>query len=674
MELLSPAGSFEALIAAVQSGADAVYLGGQKFGARQSAANFELQEMKRWVDYCHLYNVKVYVTVNTLVKDAELEELAEYITELAKINIDGVIVQDLGVTTLIRSVAPEMEIHASTQMTITSAEDAKFLENLGFSRLVLSRELSFEEIKKIRKSTECELEVFVHGALCMSYSGQCLMSSIIGGRSGNRGRCAQPCRLPYSLVGGKDKEGFLLSPKDLCLIDHIAKLKEAGVNSLKIEGRLKRAGYVSTVVGIYRNCIDENRKSSPAEMKQLKDAFGRGFTGGFFCGNTGADMMNFENSSNAADNVFKKEALDRCTEDANYRKVPVSINVVAAIGKPLELIMCDDLGHTACAVSDQVCEKALKKPIGEDRLKEAVLKLGDTIYSCREISVSLDREATIPVSAINAARRNLCHQMNSLRIQRSEIKTYPYSPKPFKSKSAMPEIWCEVNTIEQYDAAKKMGIENIIAPDGIGACSAIIRSPFVSKSGYVSKGRIMASNIGQLYVANDSELIGSHRLNIINSLSADFYSAFLKRGVLSAELSLKEIKTLVGSCDMECGIIAYGRLDLMLCANCVIKANGLCRKHGQKYYLRDRKGEKFPLLCTDDCAMRVLNSKPVFMADKWNDMANTGVKFVKLVFTVESANECEQIISKYLAASKGQKIEGMKENTFTRGHFYRGVL
>ena len=674
MELLSPAGSFESLIAAVQSGADAVYLGGEKFGARQSAVNFKLYDMKKWIDYCHLYNVKVYITVNTLAKDSELEELAEYISELAKLHVDGVIVQDFGVTTLIRSVAPELEIHASTQMTVTSKEDAKFLENLGFSRIVLSRELSFEEIKKIRSSTSCELEVFVHGALCMSYSGQCLMSSIIGGRSGNRGRCAQPCRLPYSLIGDKTVEGFLLSPKDLCLVDCIDKLKQAGVDSLKIEGRLKRAGYVSTVVGIYRNCIAESRKSSSEEIKQLRDAFERGFTGGFFCKNSGAHMMNFANSSNVSENVFSKEALDRCTLSSNYRKVPVSIHVDASIGQPLVLTMNDDLGNSVCSFSDQLCEKAVNKPISEDRLKESVLKLGDTVYLCEKITVSLDKDAIIPISVINATRRNLCHQMNMLREKRNSIEVYPYSPKPFITKSSKPEIWCEVNTPEQYQTAKSLGIKNIIAPEGICDCADIVRSPFVSKSGYISAKRVMASNIGQIYEADDAFIVGSARLNITNSLSAEFYSSYIKYGILSAELSLKEIKTLVGSCQLDCGIIAYGRLDLMLCANCAIKACGMCQNNKQKYLLKDRKGEKFPLLCTDDCALRVLNSKPIFMADKWNDIESTGVKFVNLVFTTESAEQCEKIIDVYLQASKGIKVEGLKENTFTRGHFYRGVL
>ena len=254
MELLAPAGSSAALHAAVQSGADAVYLGGSRFGARHSAENFTAEDMKKWVDYCHLYGVDVHVTVNTLIKEKEIAALQEYVKELNNIGVDALIVQDIGAAEIIKNTIPDMTLHASTQMTVTSLEGVKYLENMGFSRVVLARELSEKEIEHICKNAKAEIEVFVHGAICMCYSGQCLMSSILGGRSGNRGRCAQPCRLPYELLE-KDKSagnGYILSPKDMALVNDLGTLNKIGVASLKIEGRLKRAEYVSAVVGVYR--------------------------------------------------------------------------------------------------------------------------------------------------------------------------------------------------------------------------------------------------------------------------------------------------------------------------------------------------------------------------------------------------------------------------------------
>ncbi len=676
MELLSPAGSYESLIAAVQSGADAVYLGGYKFGARQSAVNFQQDQMKKWTEYCHLYGVKVYITVNTLVKDSELQELALYIKDLASINVDGLIVQDMGVVTVARMVAPELELHASTQMTITSLEDVLFLENLGFTRVVLSRELSMHEIRKIRNNTKCELEVFVHGALCMSYSGQCLMSSIIGERSGNRGRCAQPCRLPYTLDNTKEaKDTYLLSPKDLCLVNYIKDLKAVGVNSLKIEGRLKRAGYVSTVVGIYRDCIDREKKASPVQMKLLSDAFGRGFTGGFFLGETGKEMMSFKNPSNVADNVFTKEATDRCSEKANFRKIPVSMEIDAKIGKPLFLKMTDSIGNEVFAKSTVVCDLAEKTPTSKERITDAVLKLGDTVYECVDISADVDDGLMIKISEINKTRRLLAEEMNKARINRPKALVYDYVPNPVsKISSKKPEIFCEVNTKEQYEEATKLGIKNIIVGRRLKNVQGIQKSPAVSKNGFVKADRILAQNIGQLYNADNAEVIGGPRLNITNSMSADFYSAYMDRGILSLELSLKEIKKTVSSTCLKCGAVVYGKLELMYCANCFLKASGNCMNRENTQYLKDRKGNLFPLVCSDGCAITILNSKPVYMADKWRDIEDAGLDFVCLVFTDEDAGRCREILNLYIKASNGQKSSSMPENTFTRGHFYRGVL
>lgn len=321
MELLSPAGGAAQLKAAVQSGADAVYMGGYSFNARRSAKNFTPSEMKEMIDYCHMYGVKVHVAVNTLIKEKELGELLEYVYTLNDMGADALIIQDIGAAEMIKKAIPQMELHASTQMTVTSLEGVRYLENMGFDRVVLARELSKNEIEYICKNSNAEIEVFVHGAICQCYSGQCLMSSILGGRSGNRGRCAQPCRLKYSL--SDDKSGYLLSPKDMSLINELQELEKIGVVSLKIEGRLKRAEYVSAVTGIYRKYLDFPSRVSEADKKELLEAFSRtGFTDGYFKNKLGASMMSSADPSNC-ENHFTDEAKARAAENADFRKVPV---------------------------------------------------------------------------------------------------------------------------------------------------------------------------------------------------------------------------------------------------------------------------------------------------------------------------------------------------------------
>ena len=619
MELLAPAGSRQALTAAVQSGADAVYLGGPQFGARYSAENFTIEEMKTWVDYCHLYGVDVHVTVNTLVKEKEIESLKEYLKQLNEIGVDALIVQDMGAVEIIKKTVPDMTLHASTQMTVTSLEGVKYLEDMGFSRVVLARELSEKEIEHICKNAKAEIEVFVHGAICMCYSGQCLMSSILGGRSGNRGRCAQPCRLPYDLLenGKTVKSGYVLSPKDMALVNDLGTLKRIGVTSLKIEGRLKRAEYVSAVVGVYRKYLDK---------------------GG---------------------NVSKKDMQDA----------------------PLELTMYDNDGHYAYAQGTLKSEKALHKPMDEKRLRDQLLKLGSTPFECDDINITIDDGITIPIKEINSVRRECCESLINQRQMREKGRELDFEIEHSNRKNTNIILTCEVSDEEQFKAAVKNNIKRIYAPnDLVGTLKDVPDDvEIISKSAdifceeNIKTDGVLVSSPAAIYKYKDKEIYGDFRLNVFNSQTAQHYGD-LKTVTLSPELNLHEIADLCENTNADLGVIGYGHIPLMM-KNCPIKAMGKCQKGKMIYKLKDRKKEEFPIVCSKGCIAKLLNSKPIFMADKIADLKKLKINSIRLIFTVEKFAQCDKIIDMYKRAFNGEKnVQSMTENTYTRGHFYRGVL
>lgn len=688
IELLAPAGSPAALRAAVQSGADAVYLGIDTFGARQSAENFSLDELPKWIDYCHLYGVDVHVTVNTLIKNNELSKLSECVKRLNNAHADALIIQDLGAAEIIKNTVPDMTLHASTQMTVTSLEGVKYLENMGFSRVVLARELSKNEIEYICKNAQAEIEVFVHGAICMCYSGQCLMSSILGGRSGNRGRCAQPCRLPYELMekGQCAGRGYILSPKDMSLINELGTLNEAGVKSLKIEGRLKRAEYVSAVVGIYRKYIDNPKEVTAQDMQELKDAFSRtGFTDGYFKGQLGKAMMSHKISGNSSDNKFTADAVLRTLENANARKIPVNIVGTLKEGAPLEVVMYDNDGNCFDAVGTLNSETAVNKPLDKTRFKEQLLKLGSTPFEAVSAEVYTDSGITIPVKEINAVRRTAVDGLIKKRIERhtgricdSELFT------AHERKENDIILTAEVSSEEQLEAAIQAGIKRVYAPARIMnkrlvGMAQSNRTELVEKASEIFSGQeitsdaVLVSSSAAVYKYAEKRLYGDFRLNVFNSRTAEHFSK-LQGITLSPELNLHEIRDILKYTTAQTEIIGYGHLPLMIMKNCPVRAMGKCQKGRQIYTLRDRKNEEFPIICSDDCRSVLLNSKPLFTADKITDLTDLKINSIRLIFTVEKFSQCGKIIDVYKRAMKGEKIEPMRENTFTRGHLYRGVL
>lgn len=685
MELLAPAGGIRELKAAVQSGADAVYMGAAAFSARAGADNFTEDQMREAVEYAHAYGVKVHCAINTLIKESELEAAIKTAVCANNCGVDAIIIQDLGLAQHLRKLLPDMELHASTQMTVTSVEGVRYLEEKGFSRVVLARELSLNEIKQITKNTKAEIEVFVHGAICMSYSGQCLMSSILGGRSGNRGRCAQPCRLPYDLTenGKVCDSGYILSPKDMALIEHLEELKKAGVTSLKIEGRLKSAEYVSAVVGVYRKYLDNPKAVSEADMTELKNAFSRsGFTDGYLTGRLGRDMMSHSNPANNSGSIYTTDAKMRA-EGRFIKKFPIDVYASLAEGDVFRVTACMDNGICASAEGVQIAERAINRPLDGERIKEQLVKLGDTPFEINTVTVDAEDEITVPIKEINQARRSLC---NSLwyELSKRDIKRVNDTVPEFKENISDKELYiaAEVRTSEQGKAVLKAGgVKRIyaspdVAKELINQCcdtEIVTKTSDILSDEEIGTDSVSVSSAGAMYRYKDKAKYGEWRLNIYNSLTANEFSS-LECVTLSPELNLHDIKGAVKHItEVETELICYGYIPLMVMKNCPVKAMGRCQNGKCTYKLRDRKGIEFPVICTEGCKAVLLNSKPVYTADIIDEIKNTKVNCIRLNFTIENPSECVDILDMYKKALDGKKQPTLPGNTFTRGHLKRGV-
>ncbi|MBE7015459.1 MAG: U32 family peptidase [Ruminococcaceae bacterium] len=675
MELLAPAGSFEALVAAVQSGADAVYIGGSQFSARRNANNFSIDEITKAADYCHIRNVKLHVAANILIKEKEVQSFLEYIGKLYRV-VDAVIIQDIGMASKIRELYPDLPLHASTQMTVSSVAAAKKLEEMGFERIVLARELSMKQIECICKSVNAEIEVFAHGAICMCYSGQCLMSSIIGGRSGNRGMCAQPCRLPYSL---DEEKGYLLSPKDLCMLEHLADLEKIGVDSIKIEGRLKRKEYVSAVCGIYRKYLDNPRVVQKSDIDELLDAFNRsGFTDGYFTEKLGRNMMTYKNPANVSENKFSDWVKQHSNVNCNLRKSGIYIAASLKKNEPLRLSCWEESGNyfeISGEISSQIAEN---KPLSVDRLKEQLEKLGQTPFYSLGVEIDIDEGITLPISEVNNVRRKLSDGMAEAKCFRREEIATDYIPSPIDRKTDIPKLVCQVSTYQQAKTAIENGIVEIYADTPLANrlykefenVKIIAKLPPIHRDDRryekPETQAVLISNIGQY--DDKKECYGDFRLNITNSESVVFYNN-LKRVTVSPELNINELSPISKGCE----VIVYGRLPLMAVENCPLKALGKCQNHECKHYLKDRMDEEFPVKCNEGCVAEILNSKPIYMADKPEIVNKLKINALRLIFTVENTEKCGTIITEYKKMLENLPGKVGTENTFTRGHFYRGV-
>lgn len=670
-EILAPAGSPEALRAAVLCGADAVYFGVKEMNARRSAANFDYDEMDEAVRFCRLRGVKTYLTLNTLVGDSEIKTVCKIIERACAAGIDALILQDLASVKIASIAAPGMALHASTQMSVQTLAGIEELQGLGFKRAVLPREMSKVETEYICRNSPIELEAFVHGALCMSVSGQCLMSAVLGSRSGNRGACAQPCRLPFS---AGEKGRCDLSLKDLSLLSYAKELSDMGVSSFKIEGRMKRPEYVAAAVTACRQALDGEIDNEL--KKDLQSIFSRtGFTDGYYTSSLGADMFGTRRKEDvvSAAPILKKLEMLYSKETP---RTPISFLFTAYEGEKASLSAKCGKISVFCESENEV-QRALNKPLTEESVKMQLLKTGGTAFFAQDIECDIDNGINVPVSVINSLRREVLSKTEE-RLSLPNIKDFSEVNFEYKGhRASAPYLVCRFKNEEQI-------------PDDLGSVKEIIlpieciKTRFESsvqlprgifgKYDYISKklSSLKAKGVKNAWVggldglaaakANGFEITAGFGTNIFNTISAQEYKNFgAKKILLSPELTLPQIKD-IGT-DIQRGIFAYGRLPLMLTRNCPqknVKSCAECKKRGK---LTDRKDVVFPIECDGICS-EILNSRPIYMADRLKEIKN--VDFLLLYFTNESKEETQKIINEYKNSHK-------PDGEFTRGLLYRGV-
>lgn len=701
-ELLAPAGNLEILKGVIESGADAVYVGGSMFGARAYANNFTEEELLEAIDFAHLRGVKVYLTVNTLIKNSEFSKLYDYLLVYYKRGLDAVIVQDIGVVKAIHEYFPSMEIHTSTQMTVTGADGVRFLSQFGVTRVVMAREVSLAEMKRIHEETGMELEAFVHGALCYSYSGQCLFSSILGGRSGNRGRCAQPCRLPYTVEGKKDE--YILSLKDMCGIKALDKLRDAGVYSLKIEGRMKQLEYACGVVKYYRSYIDSKKPVSDSDYDRIKALGNRcGFTDRYYFDHNGSDMVTYVKPN------FVSNAAEPSPEK---RKLSIEGELVLREGEPGSLTV--KRGDVTYKASIEPVSAALKAPLDKKAAIDRINKTGDTDFEFSHIKAQIGENVFVPNGALNKLRRDaisgLCDKL---------LKKYYRNDARYADISSM----CELpEHVVKSDAAHEDGAVN--AKDYTTICSCMTRAQLDTLIGYdcfdvfyldfdmydrntliqqfaddvksltkrnkkvylmlptifradssdyfvsiakeldkVNFEGFVVKNYEELYLTENlftgKKVILDHNMYTFNDVSK---SAFFEHGVsgdtVPLELNSREImhRNNIGS-----QMIVYGYYPLMTTANCVHKNTKGCDKKQKLIYLKDRYNKSFAV-CNNckECYNTIYNSLPTMLTKNIGKLKEAGIRSFRYSFTIETPKQIKAVMDDKVAE-------------YTNGHYKRGV-
>lgn len=663
-EILAPAGSMESLIAGVRSGANAVYLGGKLFNARRNAGNFDNEELKKAVAYCHNRGVKVYLAINILISDAEMEEAYHAVQQALQAGVDAFIIQDTGLAKMIKEHFPDARLHASTQMSIQSPAGVRFVKGLGFDRIVLPREMNLNEIDEIKKSTDLELELFVHGALCMSVSGQCYLSSMLGSRSGNRGLCAQPCRLPFT--SKSDPNEYALSLKDLSIIKHLDKLD--GITSLKIEGRMKRPEYVSAAVTAVKKAVEGIYTAT--DSHNLRSVFSRsGFTDGYLTGHTGKDMFGTRQKE---DVVSANEVLK--TIEKNYARenplVKMDMRFVCKKGEPCSLTVTA-LGRTV-TVKGVIPETALNKPMTEESLVNRLSKLGGTPFYAGKVEIDLDGGLILAVSKINELRRRAVEEIE--KPPKITVRTKPFEKKQSIEKNSTPYFTASFKRADQIpdrhpfrhvfiplDSSLEDFMDNcagVVLPRGLFGIEKEMKERLntLKKAGVT---KALCGNYGSYQLAQELgfEVFGDFGLNIYNSESANR----IKNPILSFELTLKQANRIDAQ---NTGVIVYGRIPLMLTRNCPVQSGAGHCINKRNCRLTDRKGYEFPVICSDYPCVELLNSVPICLSDIMDEVKTD---FAHFYFSTENKKEVEKIIRMY---ENGEK----PDFKFTRGLYRRGTI
>ena len=672
VELLAPAGSPEGVRAAVQSGAGAVYMGFGSFNARRGAKGFTADEMAEAIAYCRARGVKSNITLNILAGDRELDAAVEDAKFLYEAGADALIVQDLGLARLIHAHAPDFALHASTQMTVHTLDGARQAKEMGFSRVVLSRECPAEAVRRITAEAGIETEVFVHGALCMCYSGQCYLSAVIGRRSGNRGLCAQPCRLPYD-------GGYPLSLKDLALAGHVAALADMGVSSLKIEGRMKRPEYTAIVTKIYADLLRERRGPTEEEKDTLRRVFSRdGFTDGYYTGRKGAEMFGIKTDLPLSEvQALYHEAARRFEPGKEAPLVPVYMHFTAR--RDTGAVLSVDGVSSAAPVED-----AQKRALTSEMVEKSLRKTGGTPFWTDRLRIELEDGLMLPAAAINSMRRDA---LALLLARRAAPPARDWVDEAAPDENGLVRLahgfrgfTASVRTAAQAEALAGLGLETIYAPLTVAAETGLpatlprvfsdTEQPEIEMllGKAMSRGTdtVLIGNIGQAMLARRMGVTvhGDFGLNAFNCQTLEALAELgVKRQTLSFEARLAQVRDMAGPLESE--LIVYGRLPLMIFENCAIRGRhgGKCRCEDGVTYLTDRKKERFPLLPEYGCRNTLLGNRPLCLRE---DFARLGVHTARLLFTIETPEECAHIARAFLA---GAPLEG----EFTSGLYKRGV-
>lgn len=742
VEILAPAGSMESMKAAINAGADAVYMGGSRFGARAYADNPEEDQFLEAIDYAHLHGVQLYMTVNTLVKEGELDQLYDFLLPYYERGLDAVIVQDLGVFDLVRRCFPDLPVHASTQMTVTGWRSARMLKEMGANRIVTARELSLAEIREIRNHTDIEIESFVHGALCYCYSGQCLLSSLIGGRSGNRGRCAQPCRLPYQTLGGEQAPGaktkdnrHVLSLKDLCTLDILPDIIEAGVYSLKIEGRMKSPRYTAGVVSIYRKYVDQYLKQGrdgyqvdPADRRILLDLFDRGgFTDGYYKQHNGRDMVALKEKP--AFREGNQQLFDRL--DAEFVNVskqePVMGHVTLKEGEPAKLsltfaaahgISSEAAGEIQAEVFGNLVQTAKNQPLTEEKLLKQINKTGGSAFCFEKLTAELEGKCFLPVQALNQLRRQGMEQLEQAVLSQYRRQTPDWRErKEFcsrterPSKETLPGFVVSLENPHTLEAAVNSPDVSAVYLDSTGfgaetwekavkychqegkSCGLILPQIFRREAEqYLKKQETALKAAGfDCFVIRsmeepeflrqmglrDTAMIFDANLYVMNHRAADRMKELgASRLTLPLELNSRELEELLKQAEesLPWEMVVYGHYPAMVSAQCIVRTTKGCKHEPELLILKDRKGAELPVKnhCRF-CYNTIYNPSPLSLLGQEDIVRRLSPESLRLSFTVEEPKQVEAIINAYGAHFLRGTDSPSPVEDFTRGHLKRGV-